>query len=99
LSKNDIIEFFRLKFNPSSELRAKVSVHLIAQGSSAASSAATTTDASTPAPTTNGESNQTSTRVPVRITDVKAFKASLVLSAGLQPVKNITEFEDLGAKL
>jgi insulysin len=99
LSKNDIIEFFNTNFSPSSEQRAKVSVHLIAQGSSVA---ATTEDAgAAPSPVVTGEvaARDNSTQLPVRIQDVKAFKASLALSAGLQPVKDITEFEDLGAKL
>ena len=41
-----------------------------------------------------GEKNK-----PVLIKDVKAFKASLPLSAGPRPVKDPTEFEDLESKL
>ena len=34
----------------------------------------------------------------VYITDVRTHKASLVASAGLLPVKDVTEFEELDAK-
>jgi insulysin len=73
-------------------------VHLVAQGSSTDASVAKDA-ASAPASALNEEFAATGKSTPVRITDVKAFKASLALSAGLQPVKDITEFEDLGAKL
>ena len=35
----------------------------------------------------------------VVIEDVKAFKANMPLSAGARPVKDLSEFEELGAKL
>ena len=44
----------------------------------------------------NGEST---TKKTVVIEDVKAFKASMPLSAGVRPVKDLSEFEELGAKL
>lgn len=44
----------------------------------------------------NGESTEKNTIV---IEDVKAFKASMPLSAGVRPVKDLSEFEELGAKL
>lgn len=36
---------------------------------------------------------------PYIITDVREFKSMLQVSAGPQPVKHISEFEDLDAKL
>jgi insulysin len=36
---------------------------------------------------------------PYTITDVREFKSMLQVSAGPQPVKHISEFEDLDAKL
>ncbi|KAJ9639866.1 metalloprotease [Coniosporium tulheliwenetii] len=36
---------------------------------------------------------------PVEITDVHAFKASLSVSAGARPVRDLSEFEDLESKL
>lgn len=38
-------------------------------------------------------------RKAVVIEDVKAFKASMPLSAGARPVRELSEFEELGAKL
>ena len=43
----------------------------------------------------NGESHNKT----VVIEDVKAFKAGMVLSAGVRPVKDLSEFEDLAPKL
>lgn len=43
----------------------------------------------------NGEASSKT----VVIEDVKAFKASMPLSAGAKPVKDLSEFEELGAKL
>ena len=37
--------------------------------------------------------------VPFIITDVREFKSKLQVSAGPQPVKHISEFEELDAKL
>ena len=36
---------------------------------------------------------------PFIITDVREFKSKMLVSAGPQPVKHISEFEDLDAKL
>ena len=44
---------------------------------------------------TNGESHSKT----IVIEDVKAFKASMPLSAGTRPVKDLREFEELEAKL
>jgi len=86
ITKADLLAFYREKLLPSSPVRAKVSVHMIAQAqkSGAADSV---------------EALEDFGKKPTLIKDVKAFKASLPLSAGLQPLKDITEFEDLEAKL
>jgi insulysin len=44
---------------------------------------------------TNGETHSKT----VIVEDVKAFKASIPLTAGVTPVKDLSEFEELGAKL
>lgn len=51
---------------------------------------------------TNGDveaNGETTEKKTVVIEDVKAFKASMPLSAGVRPVKDLSEFEELGAKL
>lgn len=47
----------------------------------------------------NGEAEVNGESKTVLIEDVKAFKASMPLSAGVRPVKDLSEFEELGAKL
>ena len=46
----------------------------------------------------NGDAAEKKSKTIV-IEDVKAFKAGMPLSAGAQPVKDLSEFEELGAKL
>jgi insulysin len=45
------------------------------------------------------EANREKKSKTVVIEDVKAFKASMPLSAGVRAVKDLSEFEELGAKL
>lgn len=60
--------------------------------------ASTTSDADAGSSEKVAPREETSSKT-VYIKDVKAFKASLPLTAGLCPVKDIHEFEDLEAKL
>lgn len=46
----------------------------------------------------NGKPTGNGTK-PIRIDDVRAYKAGLQLSPGPQPVRKLTEFEDNEAKL
>ena len=43
--------------------------------------------------------NGVTKKQPILITDVRAFKASLVASAGARPARDITEYEEIDAKL
>ena len=45
---------------------------------------------------TNGDGHESKTLL---IEDAKAFKASMPLSAGTRPVRDLSEFEEIGAKL
>ena len=111
LAKNDLLEFFNQYIHPFSSTRAKVSVHLIAQASTGASAAvedsaaaeensdASALRAEQDVVAVNGcEPSVSSAMIPVKIEDVKAWKASLQLSAAATPVKNLSEFEEIGSK-
>lgn len=111
LAKNDLLEFFNQYIHPFSSTRAKVSVHLIAQASTGASAAvedsaaaeensdASALRAEQDVVAVNGrEPSVSSAMIPVKIEDVKAWKASLQLSAAATPVKSLSEFEEIGSK-
>ena len=111
LAKNDLLEFFNQYIHPFSSTRAKVSVHLIAQASTGASAAvedsaaaeensdALALRAEQDVVAADGrEPSVSSARTPVKIEDVKAWKASLQLSAAATPVKSLREFEEIESK-
>lgn len=90
-----------------------MSVHLIAQSSSTgAFAAAADSAAAEEKPNVSAlraeqdvvavnehEPLVSSTKIPVKVEDVKAWKASLLLSAAATPVKGLSEFEEFGSKL
>lgn len=98
--------------HPSSSTRARVSVHLIAQKSTAASVGAhkdgTATEKNSMASAmraeqcvveVNGnEPSVSGTNIPIRIDNVKAWKAGLQLSVAATPVKSLSTFEDFGSE-
>jgi len=45
-----------------------------------------------PLPSSNGST-------PIIIDDIRDYKAGLTVSAGARPVKDLSEYEDLGSKL
>lgn len=120
-----MIDFYKRYIHPESPARAKIAIHLIAQGTAPSAVAAASTTAekttknattliekgisalglnktSSDAPsseTTNGVKKDINGTVPIAISDVRAFKASLQVSAGPVAVKDLSEFEDLDAKL
>lgn len=47
----------------------------------------------------NGADGAANKKKPILITDVRAFKASLVASAGARPARDITEYEEVNGKL
>ena len=111
LAKNDLLEFFNQYIHPFSSTRAKLSVHLIAQASTGASAAIENSAAAKENPNTsalrvkqdvvaiNGcEHSVSRAMIPVKIDDVKAWKASLQLSAAATPVKSLSEFEKIESK-
>lgn len=88
-----------------------MSVHLIAQASTRASAAvedsvaaeensdASALRAEQDVVAVNGrEPSVSSAMIPVKIEDVKAWKASLQLSAAATPVKSLSEFEEIESK-
>ena len=111
LTKNDLLEFFLQYIHPFSSTRAKLSVHLIAQtftGASAAIEDNAATEKNSGAAASPAEQDVIavnrrvpsvySARTPIKIEDVKAWKASLQLSAAATPVKSLSEFEELGSR-
>ncbi|TGO62295.1 hypothetical protein BELL_1121g00020 [Botrytis elliptica] len=107
LTKEDMIQFYNQFILPSSPLRSKLSIHLIAQGTSLPEAKpeeqtvlAINKDRKDAedgeAIAVKAEGNGT---VPYVITDVRQFKGMLQVTAGPQPVKHISEFEELDAKL
>jgi len=107
LTKEDMIEFYNQFIIPSSPLRSKLAIHLVAQGSSlpeekpeAQAALAVNKDRKDAedgeAISVKPEGNGTK---PFVITDVRQYKSMLQVSAGPQPVKHISEFEELDAKL
>ena len=103
-----MIDFFNTHIDPASKTRAKIATHLLAQ---AKSSDVTETTASSEEKNAGDETTSTinsERRVeaqlrevgsPEKIEDVRRFKASMPLSEAMRPVRELTEFEDFGAKL
>ena len=107
ITKQDMIDFFNTHIDPASKTRAKISTHLLAQ---AKSEDANSTKSEEPQAVKDETASATSSELRVeeqkkevgtaiRIEDVRSFKASMPLSEAMRPVKDLAEFEDLGAKL
>lgn len=97
-----MIAFFKQFIDPASPKRSKLAVHLIAQASAPVENGdASATNRETPA--MNGEyiiaKKERNGTVPYIINDVREFKSMLQISKGPQPVKHISEFEELDSKL
>lgn len=88
-----MIHFFRTFIDPKSPERAKLAIHLIAQGVSADATPAEEAVAQeeVPVPSNGAEL--------VIIENVRDYKAGLVVSAGARPTQQLSEFEDSDAKL
>jgi insulysin len=105
-----MIEFFKQYIDPASPARSKIAVHLNAQTPAAPGISAAVEkgikvlglnkdrkdDEDGEAISVKSEGNGTT---PYVITDVREFKSKMQISAGPQPVKHISEFEELDAKL
>ena len=112
ITKQDMIDFFNTHIDPASKTRAKISTHLLAQAKSedANSTKSSTEKTGEPSAVKDEAASATSSELRVeeqkkevgtaiRIEDVRSFKASMPLSEAMRPVKDLAEFEDLGAKL
>ncbi|CAD0094297.1 unnamed protein product [Aureobasidium mustum] len=107
-----MIDFFNTHIDPASKTRAKISTHLLAQAKSADAESSKSSSEQTGEPqgvredtasTTNSErrveEQMQQVGTATRIEDVRSFKARMPLSEAMRPVKDLAEFEDLGAKL
>ena len=113
LTKADMIEYYNRFILPSSPLRSKLAIHLNAQtpSSDGTSAVADVVEKGVKALGLNkdrkdqedGEAIEAKPEgngtTPYVITDVREFKSKLQVSAGPQPVKHISEFEELDSKL
>ncbi|KAN0095601.1 LuxS/MPP-like metallohydrolase [Hyaloscypha variabilis] len=112
LTKADMVEFYKHFVHPSSPARSKLAIHMKAQAASSDASVVKEVvgkglkvlslnkdhkdEEDGEATSVEVEGNGTT---PYIITDVREFKSMLQVSAGPQPVKHISEFEDLDSKL
>ncbi|RSL60589.1 hypothetical protein CEP51_013736 [Fusarium floridanum] len=99
LTKSEMVEFFNKYFDPASSERARLSIHLHAQGKAEGvekrqEEAQKKADEEAPA----GDI-PSAISTAVEITDVRVFKANLPASSGARPVKDVSEYEDTDAKL
>jgi insulysin len=110
LTKKDMIEFFKHYISPDSPHRAKLAVHLLAQGTSAITGVEATVVAGVKeleiSPKTEILANKVDSSAPSGtaanpyiIENVREFKSRLAVSAGPQPIKDLSEFEELDSKL
>lgn len=112
LTKADMIEFYKHFIHPLSPARSKLAIHMNAQSPGSDISAVKEVvsnglmvlglnkdrkDPEDGEVTSVGVAANGTT--PYVITDVREFKSMLQVSAGPQPVKHISEFEDLDSKL
>lgn len=91
-----MIEFYTTYIVPTSPARAKLAVHLAAQGVSEKPK-----DAPAAEPEVKIEEGPVPTNgtVPFIVEDVRDYKARLVASAGARPARELSEFEDTDSKL
>jgi insulysin len=100
-----MIKFFEHYISPTSPMRSKLSVHLRAQGVSEIPS-----PAGMPVDVVEKVMDKTmdhlsmkpepaNKRTPYVIENVRDFKSLMAVSAGPQPVKELSEFEELDSKL
>ncbi|KAF7540169.1 hypothetical protein G7054_g1587 [Neopestalotiopsis clavispora] len=92
LTKSEMVGFYTTYIIPASPQRAKLAVHLVAQGVSKKTEEAATTDGEAEQVPGNGSE-------PCVIENVRDYKAGLVASAGARPIKELNEFEDFDPKL
>lgn len=98
LTKADMLEFFKRYIDPTSLSRGKLSIHLTAQAGAHANEVGSSEDDSKAC---NGtvETDPKHCQEPTYVTSVADFKANIALTAGPNPVKELSEYEDSEAKL
>ena len=84
VTKAEIQEFFMEKIHTASATRAKLVVQLFARGGSQPDKEAA-----------GAEGKQAATVIE----DVRSYKAGLVASAGARPARDVSEYEEVDAKL
>lgn len=113
LTKADMISFYQHFILPTSPARAKLAIHLSAQGATTTTNSTSIVEKGLKAlgldnkdkkdaedgEVPSVETTDANGTKPFIITDVREFKSKLQISAGPQPVKHISEFEELDAKL
>lgn len=109
ITKQDMIDFFNTHIDPASKTRAKISTHLLAQATSADADSSKLSEktgegvkdetASATSSERRVDEQMQQVGTPIRIEDVRSFKARMPLSEAMRPVKDLVEFEDSGAKL
>lgn len=108
ITKQDMIDFFNTHIDPASKTRAKISTHLLAQAKSADAESNKSEKTGEDVKDETASATSSERRVDeqmqqvgtaIRIEDVRSFKARMPLSEAMRPIKDLAEFEDLGAKL
>lgn len=111
LTRAELVEFFNHYISPSSPVRAKLAVHMLAQSSpksvsvggpekDGVTSGLEAKSVEAPIEIIGEEKVKTGNgTTPVIIKDVHAWKAGLEVSRGARPVRNLSDFEELEAKL
>jgi insulysin len=105
LTKKDMVEFFEYYISPSSPSRAKLAVHLHAQGTSKKSLTSSVEGDLKGLKLTSDDKTKDEAPVkgngttPYLIDDVRAFKSKLGVTPGPQPVRDLSEFEETDSKL
>lgn len=100
-----MVEFFEYYIAPSSPYRAKLAVHLHAQGTSQKSPVGALTEDLNAVKLASEDNTLQETPVtgngtnPWVIDDVRAFKSKLAVTSGPQPVRDLSEFEETDSKL
>ncbi|KAI1768853.1 LuxS/MPP-like metallohydrolase [Hypoxylon sp. FL1150] len=94
LTKSDMIEFYATYIQPTSPVRSKLVVQLVAQSISSKAKKAEEESSNG-----NASAAYPNGTTPVLIESVRDFKARLCVTAGADPVKPLSEFEELDAKL
>ncbi|KAM0293756.1 hypothetical protein ACHAPM_011478 [Fusarium culmorum] len=96
LAKPEVAEFFNEHLNPSSTRRARLSIHLQAQGKA---EGVDKRQEEAQKKADEEPSAGDAVKTAEEITDVILYKAGLTVSSGARPVKDISEYADTDAKL